>query len=142
MRGCVDPRGKSHIVPGLSGFFNGDRTLCLPIVALLQDPSHSQPAVSEYRWGCTSCGVVSTREAIAIFPAFLELEILGGFVYWGWHPIFLVCVRQKCRPLMGIYTPRTRGSGSRTNMRLAHGIGVLSPCRVVSTRESSVCFLD
>ena len=34
-----------------------------------------------------------------------------------------------------------RRCGARTNQRLAYRIGVFSPCRVVSTRESSVCFL-
>ena len=48
-------------------------TLYLPMVVLPLCPSPSQSAVSEYSWGSTSCGVVSTRQVVIIVPAFLEL---------------------------------------------------------------------
>ena len=61
------------------------------MVALPLCSSPSQSAVSEYGWGSTSCGVVSTREVIVIVPAFLELKRLGGPMNRGWDPIFPVC---------------------------------------------------
>ena len=56
----------------------------------------------------------------------------------GWDPIFPVCDGNA--PLMGLYPPRTALWSSNQSAISQNGIGVFSPCRVVSTRESSVCF--
>ena len=110
------------------------------MVALPLCPSPSQSAVSKYVWGSTSCGVVSTREVIVLLlPRFWSCIEIRGIHESGMGP-YLPRVRRKCPPLMGLYPPVGRRSGARTNQRLANGIEVLSPCKVVSTRESSVCF--
>ena len=44
-----------------------------PEVVLPLCPNPSQSAVSQYSWGSTPCGAVSTRDVIVIVPAFLEL---------------------------------------------------------------------
>ena len=71
--GYVDPREKSVIVPGLSGFLKRtqDSISSHGGVALMSEPEPINGY--EYGWGSTSCGVVSTREVIVIVPAFLEL---------------------------------------------------------------------
>ena len=43
------------------------------MVALPLCPSPRESAVSEYGWGSTLCGVVSTGEVILIVAAILEL---------------------------------------------------------------------
>ena len=74
MRGCVDPREKSVIVPGLSGLLKRaqDSISSHGGVALM---SESQPISGKPIWlgSHPSCGVVSTREVIVVVPAFFEL---------------------------------------------------------------------
>ena len=98
-------------------------------------PSRSQPAVSEYGWGSTGVNTGGHRYCSCVFGA---VEIRG--IHESGMGPYLPRVRRKCPPLISLYPPRTGRCGARTNQRLANGIEVFSPRRVVSTRESSVCF--
>ena len=104
VRGCVDPREKSVIVPGLSGFLKRAQDSS-PMVALPLCPSPSQSAVSGYGWGSTSCGVVSTREVIVVTRVVGPVEIRG--IHESGMGPYLPRVRRKCPPLMGLYPSRT-----------------------------------
>ena len=74
MRGCVDPREKSVIFPGLPGFLKQAQDSTFPHggAALISEP---RPISGKRIWlGSTSCGVVvSAREDIVIVPAFWGL---------------------------------------------------------------------
>ena len=109
-----------------------------PVVAMPLCPSPSQSAVSQYGWGSTPCGAVSTRVVIVIVPAFLELYRFGGFMNGGWDPIFPVCDGNASHRWASIHLGQR--CGARNYRRLANGIGVFSPCGAVSTRESWVFF--
>ena len=100
--------------------------------------SPAKSSVSEYGWSSTSYGVVSKREVIVIVPAFLELQRFGGFIDRGLDLIYPVCNGNF--PHRWISISLGRRCEARTNQRLANGVAVFSPCRVMSTRESSVCF--
>ena len=100
--GAGSTRGRNRLSsPVCRDFRNGHRTLYPPMVALPICPSPSQSAVSEYGWGSTSCGVVSTREVIVIVHVFGAVEILG--IYESRMGLYLPRVRRKCPPLMGLY---------------------------------------
>ena len=74
MRGSVDPREKSVVVPGLSVFMKRVYRTIYPLVVVLPlCPSSSQSAVSEYGWGFASCGAVSTLTLIVTVLAFVDL---------------------------------------------------------------------
>ena len=138
MRGCVDPREEIGHRPRFVSISETGMGLYPPVVALPLCPSPIQSAASQYGWGSTPCGAVSTREVIVIVPAFLELERFGRFMNRGWDPIFPVCDGNAPH---GVYSPRT-ALRSSNNQRIAEGIWVSSPCGAVSTRESSVLFPD
>ena len=106
MRGCVDPREKSVIVPGLSGFLKRaqDSISSHGGVALMSEP---QPISGKRIW--LGLHVVRSdvdtgghRYCSRVFGA---VEI-GGILESGMGP-YLPRARRKCPPLMGLYPPRT-----------------------------------
>ena len=106
VRGCVDPREKSVIVPGLSGFLKRaqDSISSHGGVALMSEP---QPISGKRMWldfHVVRSGV-DTGGPRCCSRVFGAVEI-RGIHESGMRPYF-PCVRQKCPPLMGLYPPRT-----------------------------------
>ena len=106
MRGCVDPREKSDIVPGLSGFLKRaqDSISSHGGVALMSEP---QPISGKRIWlefHVVRSGVdtVGHRYCSRVFGA---VEIRG--MHESGMGSYFPRVRRKCPSLMGLYTPRT-----------------------------------
>ena len=106
MRGCVDQREKSVIVPGLSRFMKRaqDSISTHGGAALMFEP---QPISGKRIWlefHVVRSGdkTVEHRYCSRVFGAVDIRGILGS----GMGP-YLPRVRQKCPPLMGLYPPRT-----------------------------------
>ena len=138
MRGCVDPREKSVIVPGSSGFLKRaqDSISSRGGAASMSKP---QPISGEQIWlgfYVVRSGVdaVGHRYCSRVFGAVEIREIHKS----GMRPYLPVC--DENFPQLWASIRLGRRCGARTNQRLANGIGVFSPYRVVSTRESLVCF--
>ena len=73
LAGLCQPAGEIGYRPRFVTISETGTGLYPPVVAQPVNPSRSQSAVSQYGWGSTPYGVVSTREVIVIIPAFLEL---------------------------------------------------------------------
>ena len=106
MRGCVNPRDKSEIVPGLSGFLKRaqDSISSHGGVALMSEP---QPISGKRIWlgfHVMRSGVdtVGHRYCSLVFEA---VEIRG--IHESGMGPYLPRVRRKCPPLMGLYPSRT-----------------------------------
>ena len=138
MRGCADPREKSDIVPGLSGFLKRaqDSISSHGGAVLMSEPQPISRKRIRLGFHVVRSGVdtVDHRYCSRVFGS---AEIRG--VHESAMGPYLTRVRRNCHPLMGLYPPRT-ALWSSNHQRLANGIGVFSPYRVVSARESSVCF--
>ena len=106
MRGCVDPREKSVIVPGFSGLLERaqDSKPSHGGVALMSEP---QPISGNRIWlefHVVRSGV-DTGGHRHRFHSFGAVEIRG--IHESGMGPYLPRVRQKCRPLMDLYPPRT-----------------------------------
>ena len=106
VQGCFDPREKSVIVPGLSGFLK-----------------RAQDSISSHG----SVALMSEPQLISGKRIWLEFHVVRSGVYTGGHRYcsrvfgaveirgihesgmgpYLPRVRRKCPPLMGLYPPRT-----------------------------------
>ena len=105
MRGCVDPREKSVIFPGLSGFLQRaqDSTSSHGGAARMSEP---QPITNKQMWlgfHVVRSGVdtVGHRYCCRVFGAVK----IRGIPQLGMGP-YLPRLRRKCPPLMGLYPPR------------------------------------
>ena len=106
MRGCVDPREKSVIVPGLSGFLKRARDSISPHggAALM---SELQPISGKRIW----LGFHVVRSGVDTGGHHYCSRVFGDLEIRGIHELvmgpYLPRVRRKCPPLMGLYPPRT-----------------------------------
>ena len=107
MRGCVDPREKSVIVPGLSGFLKRaqDSLSSHGDVALMPEP---KPISGRRIWlgfyvVQSSVDTGGHRYCSRVFGA-VEIRV---FMNRGWDPIFPVCDENSPHSLMGLYPRRT-----------------------------------
>ena len=106
MRGSVDPREKSVIVPGLSGLLKRaqDSIFSHGGAALISEP---QPTSRKRIWlgfHVVRSGV-DTGSHRYCSRGFGAVEIRG--VHEAGMGPYLPCVRRKCLPLMGLYPPWT-----------------------------------
>ena len=138
MRDCVGPREKSVIVPGLSRFLEQaqDSISSHDGAALMSEP---QPISGKRIW----LGFHVVRSGVETVGHRCCSRVFGAVKIRGIHESgmgpCLPHVRRKCPPFMGLYSPRT-ALCSLNQSGLDNGVGVFSPYRVVSIRESSVCF--
>ena len=138
MRGCVDPREKSVIVPGLSGFLKRaqDSISSDGDAALMSEPQPISGKLIYLGFHVVRSGVDTGghRYCSRVFGA---VEIRG--IHESGMGPYLPCVRRKRPPLMGLYPPTT-ALWSSNQSAISQRVGVFSPCRVVSTPGSSVSF--
>ena len=138
VRSCVDPRGKSVIVPGLSGLLKRAQDFISSHfgVAVMFEP---QPISSKRIW----LGFHVVRSGVDAGRHRYCSRVFGAVKIRGIHESgmgpYFYRVRRKCPPLMGLYPPRTALSSSNQLATSQRDWG-FSPCRVVSTRGRSVCF--
>ena len=106
VRGCVDPREKSVIVPGLSGFLKRAQDSISPHggVALMSEP---QPISGKRVW----LGFHVVRSGVDTVGHRYCSRVFGAVGIRGIHESgigpYFPRVRRKCPPLMGLYPPRT-----------------------------------
>ena len=106
MRGCVDPRAKSVIVPGLSGLLKRAQDSISPYggAALMSEP---QPISGKRIW----LGFHVVRSGVDKGGHRYCSRVFGAVEVWGIHESgvgpYLPRVRRKCPLLMGLYPPRT-----------------------------------
>ena len=106
MRGCVDPREKPVIVPGLSGFLKRaqDSISSHGGGALMSEP---QPISGKRMW----LGFHVVRSGVDTLGHRYCSRVFGAVEIQGIHESgmgpYLPRVRRKCPPLMGLYPPRT-----------------------------------
>ena len=106
VRGCVVPREKSVIVPGLSGFLKQaqDSISSHVGVALMSEP---QPISGKRIW----LGFHVVRSGVDTGCHRYCSRVFGSVEIWGIHESgmgpYLPRVRQKCPPLMGLCPSRT-----------------------------------
>ena len=107
VRGCVDPRKKWDIVPGLSGFLKRTQD-SIPShggVALMSEPQPIRCGKRTWlKFHVVRSGVDTGghRYCSRLFGA---VEIRG--IHESMMGPYFPCVRRKCPPLMGLYPPRT-----------------------------------
>ena len=106
MRGCVDPREKSVIVPGLSGFLKRTQDSISSVggAALMSEPQ----LISGTRiW----LGFHVVRSGVDAGGHRYCSRVFGAVEIRGIHELgmgpYLPRVRRKFPPLMGLYPPRT-----------------------------------
>ena len=106
MRGCVDPRHESVIVPGLSGYLKREQDSLFfhGGAALMSKP---QPISAKRRW----FGFHVVRSGVDTGGHRYCSRVFRAVEIWGIHESgmgpYLPRVQWKCPPLMGIYSPRT-----------------------------------
>ena len=139
MRGCVDPRDKSDIVPGLSGFLKRAQDSVSPHggVALM---SELQPISGNRIW----FGFHVVRSGVDTGGHRYRCRVFGALEIRGIREsgmgLYFPRMRRKCPPLMRLYPPRRALWSSNQSVISQRGWRAFSPCRMVSTRESSVGF--
>ena len=106
MRGGVDPRGKSVIVPGFSRFLKREQDSISSHgrPALMSEP---QPISGKRIW----LGFHVVRSGIDTVGHRYCSRVFGAVEIRGIHEsgmgLYLPRVRRKCPPLMSLYSPRT-----------------------------------
>ena len=125
VRSCTDPREKSVIVPGLSGFLKRtqDSISSHGGIALMSEP---QPLSGKRTWldfhvvrrGVDEGGY---RYCSRVFGA-VEIQE----THESWIGPYLPRVRRKCPPLVGLYPPRTVLWSSNQSVICQRGWGFLT----------------
>ena len=106
MRGCVDPREKSDIVPGLSGFLKREQDSVASHggAALMSEP---QPISGKRIW----LGFHVVRSGVETVGHRYCPRVFEALEIWGIHESemgpYLPRVRRKCPQSMSLYPPRT-----------------------------------
>ena len=106
MRGCVDLREKSVIIPDLPGFLKRAQDYISPHggAALMSEP---QPISGKRIW----LGFRAVRNGVGTGGNRYCSRVCGAVEIRGIHESeigpYLPRVRWKCPPLMGVYPPRT-----------------------------------